>query len=424
MIIFVLLLVCLDFLNTRNKINIKDVKKWKKKVIIILLTEQIQMKKSKELSKLCHLAKNLYNLANWYFRQDFFNLNNFLDNYDLDFILKDKEVYKNLPAQTSQQILKLIIKNWKSYFRANKDYKKNKNKYKRKPKIPNYKKKNGESIIIFTNQQCKIRDGYLYFPKKAKLKPIKTRITKKLNQVRIIPKGACYVIETVYERKIVDLKLNKDHIASIDLGLNRIIATVNNNGYEPFIIKGDDVKSINQYYNKQLAHYRSIENKKGNFQDTKRIKRLHSKRNNKIYDIFHKVSKKVINYCIKNNIGTIIIGYNKGWKQKINIGKRNNQNFVQIPFLKLIKQVEYKGELVGIDVITTTEEYTSQKCSNCGIIKKSNRVNRDLYVCSECGLKIDADLNGAYNIMKKVFPKAFCNGMEVLGLKPQIVTIS
>ena len=375
------------------------------------------------ISKLCYLAKNLYNLSNWYIRQDFFNLNNILFYNDLNFILKGNQVYKNLPSQTSQQILKLVSKNWKSYFKGLREYKQDFRKFNKRPRIPGYKKKNGESIVIFTNQQCKIKDGYLHFPKKVNLRPIKTRIRKRINQVRIFPKGMCYVIEIVYEKEVEDLKLNKEYILGIDLGLNRVIAVVNNNGCKPFIVKGDDVKSINQYYNKQLAHYRSIENKKGNFQDTKRIKRLHLKRNNKIKDKFHKISKSVIDYCIQNNIGTIVIGYNKTWKQNINIGKRNNQNFVFVPFLKLVKQIKYKGELVGIDVIITTEEYTSQKCSNCGIIKKSNRVSRDLYMCSECGIKIDADINVAYNIMNKKFPKAFHNGMEALGLKPQIVII-
>ncbi len=138
------------------------------------LTEIIQVKKSSELSRLCHLAKNLYNLANWYFRQDFFNLNNFLSYYDLDFILKNRKAYQKLPSQTSQQILKVVIRNWKSYFKALREYKRDFKKFKKKPKIPGYKKKNGESIVIFTNQQCKIKEGYLYFPKRVNLEPVKT----------------------------------------------------------------------------------------------------------------------------------------------------------------------------------------------------------------------------------------------------------
>lgn len=391
------------------------------------LTEIIQVKKSKELSKVCHVAKNLYNLANWYFRQDFFNLNNFLSYYDLDFILNDKEVYKNLPSQTSQQILKLIDKNWKSYFKALREYKQDFKKFKKKPRIPGYKKKNGESIVIFTNQQCKIKEGYLYFPKKVNLEPIKTRIIEKLNQVRILPKGMCYIIEIVYEKEEQDLKLNKEHILSIDLGLNNLITAVNNNGCKPFIIKGGMIKSINQYYNKQLAYFRSIENKKGNFTDTKRIKKLHLIRNNKIKTLFHRISKNIIGYCIQNDIGTITIGYNKGWKQNINIGKRNTQNFVQIPLLKLVKQIEYKSELIGIKVKEIGESYTS-KCSflDNEEIKHHDkylgkRISRGLFRTSN-GVIINADVNGAYNIMKKAFPNSISvDGIEAFGLMPQIL---
>ncbi|MFX1260090.1 MAG: RNA-guided endonuclease InsQ/TnpB family protein, partial [Promethearchaeota archaeon] len=227
------------------------------------LTEIIQTNLSTELSEVCHFAKSLYNLANWYIRQDFFKLNNFLSYYDLDFVLKRKNAYRNLPSQTSQQILKLVVRNWKSLFRALKDWNVNKKKYKRNPKIPKYKKKNGEASVIFTNQQCKIKDGWLYFPKRINLEPIKTRIKEKLKEVRIIPLGRHYKIEIIYEREEQDLKLNKEHILSIDLGLNNLITAVNNNGCRPFIIKGGMIKSINQYYNKQLAYFRSIENKKG-----------------------------------------------------------------------------------------------------------------------------------------------------------------
>jgi putative transposase len=393
----------------------------------VKLTEVIQVSHSKELSKLCHLAKNLYNLANWYVRQDFFNLNNLLSYYDLDFILKNKEAYQSLPSQTSQQISKYVYRNWKSYFRGLEEYKSNFKKFKRKPKIPKYKKKNGESVVIFTNQQCKIKQGYLHFPKRVNIDPIKTRITEKLKEVRIIPLGAKYKVELVYEKEETDLELDKEHVLSIDLGLNNLITAVNNNGCRPFIIKGGMIKSINQYYNKQLAYYRSIENKKGNFTDTKRIQKLHLTRNNKLTTLFHRISKSIIEYCIQNNIGTIVIGYNHGWKQKINIGKRNNQKFVQIPFLKLVKQTEYKAQLKGIHFLTVNESHTS-KCSfldNEPIGKREKyagkRISRGLFKTSK-GVLLNADVNGAYNIMKKAFPNAISvDGIEAFGLTLQII---
>ncbi len=391
------------------------------------LSETIYIKPSDQLSKLCHLAKNLYNLANWYVRQDFLKLNNFLNYYDLDYILKDKQVFRKLPSQTSQQILKLVNRNWRSYFRALEEFRANPKKFKNKPRIPRYKKKNGESIVIFTNQQCRIKEGYLFFPKRANLKLTKTRIKEKLKEVRIIPLGIKYKIEMIYEKLEQDLGLNKNNILSIDLGLNNLITAVNNIGLDPIIIKGKVIKSINQYYNKQLAHYRSIENKKSNFQDTKRIQKLHLKRNNKINTIFHRISRLLIDYCIENNLGTIIIGYNDGWKQNINIGKKNNQKFVQIPFLRLINQVKYKSELIGITVITINENHTS-KCSflDNEEIRHHNkyvgkRISRGLFRTSN-GTLINADVNAGYNIMKKVFPNSVkVDGIEAFGLMPQVI---
>ncbi|MFX1364500.1 MAG: RNA-guided endonuclease InsQ/TnpB family protein [Promethearchaeota archaeon] len=393
----------------------------------VKLTEVIQINYSSEVSHLCHLAKNLYNLTNWYVRQHFFNLNTLLSYYDLDFILKNKQAYQKLPSQTSQQILRYITRNWKSYFRGLEEYKRNFRKFKKRPKIPRYKKKNGESIAIFTNQQCKIKNGYLHFPKRVNINPIKTRITKRLKEVRIVPLGIKYKIELVYEKEVKDLRLDKNHILSIDLGLTNLITAVNNNGCKPFIIKGGMIKSINQYYNKQLAYYRSIENKKGNFTDTKRIQKLHLTRNNKLTTLFHRISKNIIEYCVQKNIGTIIIGYTHGWKQKINLGKRNNQKFVQIPFLKLVKQLEYKAKLKGIHVLAINESHTS-KCSFLDnepigkhITYAGKRISRGLFKTSK-GIIINADVNGAYNIMKKAFPNAILvDGIEVFGLIPQII---
>jgi len=391
------------------------------------LTEIIQVKHSQKLSTLCHLAKNLYNLANWYFRQDFFNLNNFLSYYDLDFILKHQDAYRSLPSQTSQQILRIVSRNWKSYFRALKEYKKNYRKFKRKPKMPRYKKKKGESIVIFTNQQCRIKEGYLYFPKKVNLAPIKTRIKNRLKEVRIIPLGINYKIEIVYEKEEKNVGLNPNNVIAIDLGLNNLITAVNNIGKQPIIIKGKVLKSINQYYNKHLAYYRRIENKKGNFSDTKRIKRLTLKRNNKLNTLFHRISKNLIEYCIQNDIGTIITGYNEGWKQKVNIGKRNNQNFVQIPFYKLIQQIKYKAQLIGVQFDTIEEAYTS-KCSfldNEPIEKHKSylgkRIKRGLFRSANKTI-LNADVNAGYNIMKKAFPNAISvDGIEAFGLMPQII---
>ena len=172
------------------------------------------------------------------------------------------------------------------------------------------------------------------------------------------------------------------------------------------IIKGNAIKSVNQFYNKLLAQYKSRAKKCNNTSSTNRIRKIHRIRNNKIHDLFHKISRKVINQCIERKVGKIVIGYNEGWKQKSNMGKKNNQNFVSVPFLKLIRQIEYKAEMVGIEVMRISEEYTSQTCSQCGVVKKSNRKHRGLYVCSQCGSVLNADVNAAKNILKKGVPNS------------------
>lgn len=191
------------------------------------------------------MAKNLYNLANFHYRQFLFHLDEFINYYDLQIILKDHSVYKALPAQTSQQILRLVMKNWKSYWKALKEYSKDKSKFLGRPKMPNYKRKNGESIAIFTNQNSWIKNGYLQFPKSVNLPLIKIRI-KKYQQIRILPKGSYYILEIIYHQKEEDLFLNKNRMLSIDLGINNLLTTANNIGQKPLIVKGNIVKSINQ----------------------------------------------------------------------------------------------------------------------------------------------------------------------------------
>jgi len=295
------------------------------------LTEQIQIKKTANLSCLCHLSKNINNLANYYVRQEFFYLGNWLRYYDLWYMLKDKAAYKKLPSQTAQQILMLVDKNWKSFFNSLKNWKAQPKKYQWRPKPPKYKKKNGEFLLIFTNQQCRIKGGYLYFPERVAISPIKTRIKSQLHQVRLVPNGLYYVVEIIYENDVKNLKLDKKRILGIDLGLTNIVTMVNNVGLQPAIIKGGIAKSTNQFYNKQLARYKSVKDKGGISFETRRIQKLTKKRNNKINDQFHKISRRIINYCIDNNLGTIIIGYNRSWKQKINMGRRNNKNLFSYP---------------------------------------------------------------------------------------------
>ena len=386
------------------------------------LVERIWLKPTKELSSLCHKAKNLYNQANYHVRQFYFTLEEYINYYDLQVILKKQECYKVLPAQTSQQILDLVSKNWKSFFQALKEYRINPSKFQGRPKLPKYKEKDGESIVIFTNQNTRIKEQYIHFPKLCNLQPIKTRLTQ-YQQIRIIPQPYGYMCEIVYNYHETDLHLNPDHVVGIDLGLENLITLVNNIGIAPIIIKGGMLKSVNQFYNKINAQLQSVKDQQGYTFVTKKQRKLLEHRNHKIHDIFHKVSRKVIEYCKENDCGTIVIGYNEGWKQEINIGKRNNQNFVQISYLKLIRMIQYKAKMVGINVIVNEESYTS-KCSfldNETIEKHEiyagKRIKRGLFRTSS-GQVINADVNAGYNIIKKAIPTAYAYGIEDVVLRP------
>ena len=373
--------------------------------------------------------KNLYNLANYHIRQTYIKEGHWIRYKDLYARLKLTPAYKRLPAQTAQQVLRLLDQNWKAFFNALRDWRWHPEKYHGRPRVPRYKPKNGESIVVFTNQQCHIRSGVLAFPKKSQLPSIKTRITAPLRQVRILPRGNHYILEIVYEQVPVDHQLDQRRVLSIDLGLANLVTVVNNAGLAPWRVKGGVVKSINQYYNKVRAQLSSLRDKQGLTGPTRRLQRLFLKRMNKITDVFHKVSRRLIAYCVTHEFGRIVIGYNMTWKQGIGMGRRTNQNFINVPFLMLVNQIRYKAALVGIEVLMVDERYTSKVSFLDGEpiqhhpTYRGRRVTRGLFR-SSTGHILNADVNGAYNIGRKAVPKAFVvDGIEGVGLHPYSVTI-
>ena len=214
--------------------------------------------------------------------------------------------------------------------------------------------------------------------------------------MRVVPYCDRYVYEILHEVEPRDRGLDKGKAAGIDIGLNNAVTTSDGK-----IVKGGAIKSINQHYNKCLARRKSIAKKVNDVETTSHIQGLTRKRNNAIHGKMHEISKEVIDHCILTGTGTLFIGYNPGWKKYINLGKRTNQNFVQVPFLKLVQMIEYKAELEGIDVHRITEEYTSQTCSHCGLRRKANRVHRGLYKCKRCGLVINPTSTRRATLKKK-----------------------
>ena len=405
-------------------------------------TEQIWLDSSNILRELCHFSKNLWNEANYQVRQEFIFAQKWIRYNTLACNLKTSENYKFLNAQTAQQILKILDRSWNSFFKAIKEYAKHPEKFLGRPKLPRYKEKNGEFVLIFTNQQFRIENGYIIFPNKLPLK-VKTRLgdDTKLCEARIIPKGTGYVLEIVYEKQSEEGEINKrwysrrvneNRIIGIDFGLRNIVTIGNNIGEKPIVIKGGAIKSMNQFYNKRKAEIQSIYDKQV-IKSGSRIDNLTTKRNLKMRDAMHKISRYVINWCVEHNVGLIVIGHNDKWKQDINIGKRNNQNFVSIPYYILTHHVQYKGEEIGIKVVLQEESHTS-KCSFLDeepIEHQENylgkRIKRGIFRSAK-GIIINADVQGSLNIIRKAFPKTFPKGkvdeIEGVGLHPKRANIN
>lgn len=350
--------------------------------------------------EVCIKAKNLYNQSLYYWRQSIFGNIKYFTEFELTTLFAEfnEENYRALPAQTSQQIIKTLFKNVKSWQKSRKEYAKNPSKFLGKPKLPKYKKET--SICFFTNQQIKLKDDYIHFPKMVGLPPLRTK-QNNVQQVRVIPHINHCVVEVIYNVADVEKKEYNDNWMGIDLGLNNIATCVSNSS--SFIVNGKPLKSINHYYNKRK---RTLQSKlKPNIFSSKRIERITHKRNNKVKDYLHKSSKIIVDNAINSNVTKIIIGKNENWKQNINIGTRNNRQFTSIPHATLIEMIQYKAQMVGIEAITTQEAYTS-KCSALDLepICKhekyvGKRKKRGLFVTSR-GKLINADANGALNIAR------------------------
>lgn len=401
-------------------------------------TEQHTIKKTNPLWKiideLCFKSKNIYNYGNYIIRQEFINNGKWIKYNDLFKLVKDSEPYKDIGSNVGQSTLRLLDKNWKSFFIAIKDWSNNKSKYLGRPKIPKYKAKNGRYILGLDNNKVMIKDRFIYFawkPLKVLNNHFITKIPQdnKVFQCRFIPTGSSYTMEIIYEVEVAEQPVSSERIISIDLGVDNFVTITNNVGLKPFVIKGGVIKSTNQYYNKEKARMQS-QLKTINKKDwSNRLQKLTEKRNNKIKYLMHVYSKRIIDYCLENGFDTIVCGYNKEWKQESVMTKKVNQKFVTIPYEIFISMLDYKALDSGKKFILNEESYTSGTSflDNEFPVKenydKSRRVYRGLFK-SNTGKLINADVNGSYQIMKKVFPNVFDNGIEGAGCHPMSMKIA
>lgn len=378
-------------------------------------------------------CKKISNSAIFIIRQNFFfnktkdSKGNVVRKYikynDMDRIFKrDRtELYRSLIyAQSVQQILRKVHTSFESFFKAIKDYKKNKSNYTGRPKLPKYKSSKYDELII-TNQNFKQNDKVLNF--KGYLKDLSfTMYNKgKANQVMFKYNGADIDVYVIYDdgkaetnKKVVNYIEDDSRIISIDLGLNNLVTITNNVGIRSIIINGKGLKSKNIYYNYQIGKYQSIlatvneKDKKKKSYKSNRLTRLRVKRNNIMNDYIHKTTRYIINYCKENNIDTIVIGNNKFQKQN----KKKKQikglkNFIQVPIKRIIEQLRYKLEYENIKLIETEESYTSKtsfldnEMPNKETIPKGKRIKRGIFKRPN-GEFVNSDVNGSLQILSKV----------------------
>ncbi|BBM43789.1 putative transposase [Leptotrichia wadei] len=382
--------------------------------------KHLSKKEFRNLKYLCHIAKNLKNQAIYNVRQYYFKNKKYLSYNENYKMLKNSENYKKLNSNMAQQILKEVDGSFKSFFGLLK-LAKNGQYDNKKIKLPNYLAKDGFTTLVIGF--VRLKDDILIVPysnsfrkthKEIAIKLPSVLKDKKIKEIRIIPKqySRYFEIQYTYEVEEVRRELNENNALGIDLGIDNLCTCVTNNGVS-FIIDGRKLKSINQYYNKINAKLQSIKDKQKIEHITLRQKRIARKRNNRIEDYLSKAARIIVNYCLNNDIGKVVLGYNEDFQRNSNIGSINNQNFVNIPYGKIRDKLQYLCKLDGIEFKLQEESYTSKASffdeDEIPIYDKENpqeykfsgkRIKRGLYQTST-GKFINSDCNGALNILKK-----------------------
>ena len=375
----------------------------------------------KSIKELCHIAKNLTNQAIYNVRQYYFSEGEYL-NYEKNYaLLKSSENYKLLNSNMAQQILKEVDGSFKSFFGLLKLAKKGKYAFKN-CRLPNYLPKDGYAALVIGFVRLKGNKLILPFSNTYKKTHKSVEITippilldKKVKEIRIIPKANArfFEIQYIYEAECTQRNLNSNNALALDLGINNLVTAVSSKG-KSFIIDGKKLKSINQWYNKENARLQSIKDKQHfGYSKTKRQRVILRDRNNKVNDYMSKAARTIINYCISNDIGTLVVGYNETFQRNTNIGKVNNQTFVNIQYSKLREKLEYLCQLNGIIFVKQEESYTSKASfwdrDEIPVYNNDNpksytfsgkRIYRGMYKCAN-GKRLNADVNGALNILRK-----------------------
>ena len=347
-----------------------------------------------------------------------FGLDEYFLQYYLNFINQSDYKCKDLSSQTSQQIVKKTTQTFKAFKKSLIDYLKHKEKYKAKPELPKYKKKKSMSGFYFTNQVCKIKNNQLSFPKTKLKLPFTYQYKGRHIRTEVIRKYNEFELNIVFEQEPKPQLKKTDVVAAIDLGVNNLVTITTNKG-QSLLVKDKSLKSINQFANKEIARIHSAQTtskKNSKVVSSKQLMKVYQKRNRRIEHFMYCTTSIILKFCLENNVSKLVIGKNKDWKQEVKLKKKNKQNFIQIPFNNLISKIKEKLSCYGIEVLEQEESYTS-KASALDFDKipvynnkstdtkfSGKRTKRGLYETKN-GILINADLNGALNIMRKAFPK-------------------
>ena len=394
------------------------------------LSEVTFIRKNKNLEQMLQDVTSIYNKTLYYLRQAYFEGLKSRERIklpsakELYYLVTEDDEWKEANCDTYAKgaAYKLAMQNfYTSYFKSSKAYRKNPSKFQGKPKIPNYVKDRYIPVILDKTRlgKKKVTENQFRIPKSNVIINFSNRFEKK--DIRNVSFNQCYgKIKVIisYEKKEEEPIINNSFIG-IDIGIDNLASITSNDKNFSYIVKGTPLKSMNQYYNKRKAQIQSELEKCNKKKISRKLERLINKRNLKIKNYLHNASRKIINLCKSQNIGNIVIGHNNGWKQEVNIGKKNNQNFVSIPFNMFIQQLEYKGKMEGINVMVTEESYTSKtdhfvnepmKHLN---ERKGKRIKRGLFE-SSIGKVLNADINGAIGIMRKVYA---ISDAQIMGLR-------
>jgi putative transposase len=359
-------------------------------------------------------SKNLYNVALYTTRQAYIFRGERIPYPRLAHELRTQATYRALPAKVSQWVVKQVCAAWDSFFAARAVYARDPSRFVGRPKLPQYKAKDGRNLLTYTIQalsRVALRRGIVTLSGVAVEIPTQqTRIA----QVRVVPRGTHYAVEVVYEQEVQPADVNPTWSAGIDLGVSNLVAIATSKpGVAPCLVNGRPLKALNQAYNKARARLQA-KLPKGR-STSRQLAALTDARNRRVRDYLHNASRAIITWLLQERIGTLIIGHNPDWKQGVRLGRRTNQTFVSIPFARLIAMLTYKAELVGIRVITHDEAYTS-KCSFFDgepVGKRTTymgkRLHRGLFRTAS-GRRVNADINAAYNQISNVAPDAFGPG--------------